>query len=63
MMKVSSIEVELSYGDTNERPEDTNQNRSYRPPQLYQVVRTIDLVQGYTGKHTDQYQGYYWNQE
>jgi hypothetical protein len=42
---------------------ETIQEIEYRPPQVIAVGKAIDLLQGYSGKHTDNYSGYYWNGE
>jgi hypothetical protein len=51
----------------NQDPETTKpetcQESQYRSPQLIAVGKAINLLQGATGKHTDNYTGYYWNNE
>ena len=42
---------------------DRQQQNRYQPPQLVPIGKATDLLQGGSGKHTDSYSGYYWNQE
>lgn len=39
------------------------QESEYRSPQVIAVGKAINLLQGGSGKHSDSYSGYYWNNE
>jgi hypothetical protein len=48
---------------TQQQEEDGDPAQSYRPPQLLVIGKAIDLVQSGSGKHVDDYSGWYWSGE
>ena len=38
-------------------------DQPYHPPQLIFIGKAADLIQSGSGKHTDDYSGWYWSSE